>query len=315
MRRILAASAFSVSLLMAGTALSQMTPAATIIDMQATDQILATDILGNVVYNTAEENLGAAINLIFTADGQISGVVIGVGGFLGIGQKQVALPFDAFTITVVDNEIRLVVDITREALDAAVDYETLAEQGLEFNLTMPEPVPAPMPEPTPAPEPAPAPAPAPTPAPEPAPAPAPEPTPAPAPEPAPAPAPTPAPAPAPTPAPAPEPAPTPAAAAGVPMETLMAEGGPLYARNCAACHGAEGQGGAGDRLVGSPLVATVGGTINQIIVGSPERGMPAFARLSDREIAAMATYIRNSWGNSHGVVQPEVVAQSRPAAE
>jgi len=293
MRRILAASAFSVSLLMAGTALSQVeTPTAVIIDVQGADQMLATDILGHVVYNTAEENLGAAVDLILTADGRISGVVIGVGGFLGIGQKEVAIPFDAFAITVVDNEIRLVVDITREELDAAPDYQTLAEQGLEFDLTA---TPATTAEPAPAPMPEPAPAPAPAPMPEPAPA--------------------PAPAPAPTPAPAPEPAPTPAADAGLPMETLMAEGRPLYERNCQACHGAEGQGGAGDRLVGSPLVATVGGTINQILVGSPERGMPPFGRLSDREVAAIATYIRNSWGNDYGAVQPGVVAQSRPVAE
>lgn len=95
----------------------------------------------------------------------------------------------------------------------------------------------------------------------------------------------------------------------------MAEGGPLYDRNCAGCHGTDGQGGAGDRLVGSPLVATVGGTINQILQGSPERGMPPFARLSDREIAAIGTYIRNSWGHDFGAIQPEVVAQSRPARE
>lgn len=95
----------------------------------------------------------------------------------------------------------------------------------------------------------------------------------------------------------------------------MAEGGPLYGRNCAACHGAEGQGGAGDRLVGSPMVATVGGSVNQILSGSPERGMPPFARLNDREIAAIATYMRNSWGNAYGPVTPEVVRQSRPPAE
>ena len=186
MRRILAASAFSAALLLAGTALSQVeTPAPVVIDVQGADQILATDILGHAVYNTADESLGAAVNLIFSADGQIAGVIIGVGGFLGIGQKEVAIPFEAFTITVVDNEIRLVVDITREQVDAAADYQTLAERGLEFDLTV---TPAPMPEPAPAPAPAPEPAPAPAPAPAQAPAPAPAPVPVPAPAPAPAPA-------------------------------------------------------------------------------------------------------------------------------
>jgi mono/diheme cytochrome c family protein len=105
-----------------------------------------------------------------------------------------------------------------------------------------------------------------------------------------------------------------AQAGDVDADVLMREGGPLYARNCAGCHGAEGQGGFGDRLVGSAVVASPGGLVAQILVGSDARGMPAFTGLSDREIAAIATFVRNSWGNQYGPVQPSLVANGRGGA-
>ncbi|MGD9740944.1 MAG: cytochrome c [Bauldia sp.] len=101
------------------------------------------------------------------------------------------------------------------------------------------------------------------------------------------------------------------AAAAAVDPAVMAAGQPLYQRNCQACHGDQGQGGAGERLVGSPIVGTVGGIINQILVGSVEHGMPPFDRLPDDEIAAIATFVRNSWGNAFGPITPDQVAAAR----
>jgi mono/diheme cytochrome c family protein len=43
--------------------------------------------------------------------------------------------------------------------------------------------------------------------------------------------------------------------------------------------------------------------VRQILRGNAEKGMPAFAAtLSDHQVAAVATYIRNAWDNVHGVV-------------
>ena len=45
--------------------------------------------------------------------------------------------------------------------------------------------------------------------------------------------------------------------------------------------------------------------INQILWGVSDHGMPAFADLlTDREIAAAATFVRNSWTNNYGIVFP-----------
>jgi mono/diheme cytochrome c family protein len=95
---------------------------------------------------------------------------------------------------------------------------------------------------------------------------------------------------------------------------LMTDGGDVYARSCASCHGAQGEGGFGPQLAGNPFVGEMGGLVNQILGGSPERGMPPFApTLNDQQIAAVATFVRNSWGNSYGAVAPAFVAQARGA--
>jgi cytochrome c oxidase subunit 2 len=97
----------------------------------------------------------------------------------------------------------------------------------------------------------------------------------------------------------------------VATETLIAEGGPLYQSNCAACHGAEGRDGFAPLLIESPIVASAEALVRQILDGSPANGMPPFARLNDREAAAIATYVRSSWGNSYAPVQPAMVADGR----
>jgi len=56
------------------------------------------------------------------------------------------------------------------------------------------------------------------------------------------------------------------------------------------------------------------GTAEPIIVNGteyPGNTMTKFTHLSDEDIAAVATYILNSWGNSGGVVTSEIVAANR----
>jgi mono/diheme cytochrome c family protein len=52
--------------------------------------------------------------------------------------------------------------------------------------------------------------------------------------------------------------------------------------------------------------------VNQIFFGNAERGMPGFVQLNDAQIAAIATHVRNSWGNAHGPVAADEVAGYRP---
>jgi sporulation protein YlmC with PRC-barrel domain len=56
-------------------------------------QYRASKLVGVNIYNSASENIGEVNEIIVDGTGKIDAVVIGVGGFLGIGEKNVALPF------------------------------------------------------------------------------------------------------------------------------------------------------------------------------------------------------------------------------
>jgi hypothetical protein len=60
------------------------------------NQMLASDIRGTRVYGANNENVGDINDILLAQNGDIVALVVGVGGFLGIGQKDVAIPFQAF---------------------------------------------------------------------------------------------------------------------------------------------------------------------------------------------------------------------------
>jgi sporulation protein YlmC with PRC-barrel domain len=74
------------------------------------------------VYNRAGETVGSVHDLIVGSDGKIAAAVLGVGGFLGIGEKEIAVPFSAIQATQRDNDWHLVVEATKEALKDAPAY-------------------------------------------------------------------------------------------------------------------------------------------------------------------------------------------------
>ena len=102
--------------------------------------------------------------------------------------------------------------------------------------------------------------------------------------------------------------------APVSKKVLIAEGASVYRNRCARCHGINGQGqwyghDAAPRLDGNFARLSVGGIVAQVIQGGSY--MPPFASLTDREIAAVATYIRNSFGNNYGIATEEEISEKR----
>lgn len=97
-------------------------------------------------------------------------------------------------------------------------------------------------------------------------------------------------------------------------ETLTADGAGIYRSHCARCHGKKGEGqrsghDAAPRLGGNFARLSVAEMTAQIIRGGAY--MPPFGALSDREIAAVASHVRTSFGNSLGPVTEEDVTRSR----
>jgi hypothetical protein len=60
----------------------------------ATGQWRASKLIGVDVYNQQNEKLGEINELILNSSGQIAGAVIGVGGFLGMGERDVMVPLN-----------------------------------------------------------------------------------------------------------------------------------------------------------------------------------------------------------------------------
>ncbi len=91
---------------------------------------------------------------------------------------------------------------------------------------------------------------------------------------------------------------------------LMAAGAKVFASTCAACHGAEGQGAFGTKLEGFDRLANAPALLSTIIHGL--NSMPALGgQFNDEQVAAVATYVRNSWGNSYGGVSVEQAKAAR----
>ena len=61
---------------------------------QAQEGRRSSRIIGSIVYNDRDERIGTVDDLMVGQDGRISGAVLSVGGFLGLGAKLVAVPYD-----------------------------------------------------------------------------------------------------------------------------------------------------------------------------------------------------------------------------
>ncbi|MCA8829862.1 c-type cytochrome [Hymenobacter pini] len=123
----------------------------------------------------------------------------------------------------------------------------------------------------------------------------------------------------------PAPKPKPRATSAAAPAAVLAAGKTVYTQNCLTCHQADGGGVDG---MNPPLSKTsyvlgdksrlvnvlLKGMQDQDIDGEPYHNvMPSFSQLSDKQIADVLTYIRNSFGNKASVVTPVEVKAARAA--
>lgn len=111
-----------------GQALAQAaaTPGATVpfVTQQLANESLARVFIGQPVHNTTGETVGDINDLVFDRQGRINTVVIGVGGFLGMGEKNVGVSFDSLSFKVGNNGERVVVvAVSKEALVNAPEFK------------------------------------------------------------------------------------------------------------------------------------------------------------------------------------------------
>jgi len=89
------------------------------------EELTAEDFQEAAVYDANDENIGEVDSLIMSDDGKIQKVILDVGGFLGIGEKEVAVTFDELQIIRDEDgdDLRIYVGATKEQLEAQPAYE------------------------------------------------------------------------------------------------------------------------------------------------------------------------------------------------
>ena len=88
----------------------------------STTHWLASDIYKADVYDNAEDKIGVVTDLIMDSGGNVATAVVGVGGFLGMGEKDVAVPFSSVRASEKNNKWYLVLNTNKEALKAAPGF-------------------------------------------------------------------------------------------------------------------------------------------------------------------------------------------------
>jgi sporulation protein YlmC with PRC-barrel domain len=83
----------------------------------------ASDIYKADVYDNAENKIGVVTDLIVDNSGNVTTAVVSVGGLLGVGKKDVAIPFKDLKVASRDNKDWLVLNQSKEELKTAPAYD------------------------------------------------------------------------------------------------------------------------------------------------------------------------------------------------
>jgi hypothetical protein len=99
-------------------------PAAKILPSIPADAMTVTHWYKQSVYDPSDAKIGEVMDVLVDRDGRIAVLIVGVGGFLGMGEKDVAVPFNAVQFKTKDNnKWYSVMNTTKDALKAAPGYK------------------------------------------------------------------------------------------------------------------------------------------------------------------------------------------------
>jgi sporulation protein YlmC with PRC-barrel domain len=87
------------------------------------DASTVTDWYKQNVYDPSDEKIGEISDVLVGKDGTISAFIVSVGGFIGIGEKHVAVPFNAVHATQRNGKWWLTMNATKDGLKSAAGYK------------------------------------------------------------------------------------------------------------------------------------------------------------------------------------------------
>jgi hypothetical protein len=100
------------------------------INSQGADQWLSSNFIGVDVIGPDEAKIGDVNDVLFEKDGKVVAYVVGIGGFLGIGSKNVALAPTSFQVVSGKdmNDTKLKLNMTKDQLQQAASFETMRDK-------------------------------------------------------------------------------------------------------------------------------------------------------------------------------------------
>jgi sporulation protein YlmC with PRC-barrel domain len=110
-------------LLMIGAALAVATGTAfgagEVMTSVPSQSVTVTDWYKQSVYDTQNNKIGDVKDVLVDSEGKVNALIISVGGFLGAGEKDVAVKFDAVKKSEKDNSVRLTMNASKDDLKSA----------------------------------------------------------------------------------------------------------------------------------------------------------------------------------------------------
>lgn len=104
-------------------------PSDAIIPAQAADEVRADTLIGMSVFNAEGDKVGEVKDILFDESGQVTGVVLSVGGVLGLGAKSVGLNWSEVDVRPEAEMVK--VQYSKEQLEAAPAFKTQEAQQAE----------------------------------------------------------------------------------------------------------------------------------------------------------------------------------------
>jgi sporulation protein YlmC with PRC-barrel domain len=132
MRAALAALAVA-PVLMAQTKIPSKTEpvTGTFLSVQASNQWLASRLIGLNVYDSTNENIGKISDLVIDQSGAVQAIVVGAGGFLGISAKEIAISLQAAAIVRDREGDKAFVKLSKPEIELAPSFQPFTGKAVE----------------------------------------------------------------------------------------------------------------------------------------------------------------------------------------
>jgi sporulation protein YlmC with PRC-barrel domain len=105
-----------------GWATSAATMPVRFVEVQPAD-VLASNLIGSKVYNNQNENIGEIQDLAVEGGRTVRAVIIGIGGFLGVGERYAAVDPSSILLSRQESSWRAVMNISRDELKNAPAFK------------------------------------------------------------------------------------------------------------------------------------------------------------------------------------------------